>query len=307
MESQRRRKVVNLDAVAGQGNAFSEFLKKWGNTALTILLIGALIWLGIQWRAKRAAENRMAVMADLTTARTYVQVLENENPGAPADYLAHSRSVAAAQAADAISLVLNTGDDPKLKAEALVVQGDLNWQLANFPPLPGAATQPALVPPMTSEQYLNRAADSYQQVLSNSDYASEHEALTAARFGLAAVAENRHQWDEARKQLQAVIDDPDAIASLRDQARVQLANLANIQTPLYLAPSTQPANGAIAMAASTTQSTAATTRPTAAPMAPSAWKMGIPAPLAKSPQLVKPSTQPAGAGPATQPVSTQLR
>jgi hypothetical protein len=324
MESQRRRKVVSLDAVStAEPGGFGAFMQRWGNTALTVLLIGALLWLGIRWRATRAEQNRAAILSDLTTARTYVQVLENEPANQTPEYLARSRAAAAAAAGDAIALVLNTSDDPKLKAEALVDRGDLDWQLANFPDLPGAATQPALQPAMSVDQYLSRAAEAYQQILTSSDYANEHESAWAARFGLAAIAENRRQWDEARRQLQAVADDADAPAYLKSAAQSQITALPNMQTPLYVSSSTQP-TAPLVMAppvvtppvvtppAVTTPvttrppvATPASTRPVAmATTVPaSAWKLGLPQPLERAPMLLKAATQPAmlEQKPASQP------
>jgi hypothetical protein len=112
--------------------------------------------------------------------------------------------------------------------------------------LPGAATQPFLQPEESAEQYLAHAADSYQQVLSNDTYKDQHDAAISARFGLAAIAENRHDWTTALDQLQRIIDDSDVTPPLRDLATRQRSALPQLQTSLYLstqpttAPTTQP-------------------------------------------------------------------
>ena len=54
-----------------------------------------------------------------------------------------------------------------MKAEALLGQGDLNFEMANTPELPGAATQPALRLADPEDSLLSNASDAYSQILQN--------------------------------------------------------------------------------------------------------------------------------------------
>jgi len=65
--------------------------------------------------------------------------------------------------------------------------------------------------------------------------------VTSARLGLAAVAEQRKQWDVARDHYQRVVDDPAAPKPLKDLAAGALSRLQNIQkTPLLAQPASLP-------------------------------------------------------------------
>ncbi len=181
-------------------------------------------------------------------------VLQMEGPRGVADM----REGRASAAADAISTVLNTTDDPKLKAQALLAQGDLNWQLANLPTLPGAATQPALQPPQTSDEYLRRSAQAYQEILDNPVYLKDRDAVTHAHFGLAAIAENRRDWESAQKNLSLIADDSDVPTELQNRAKDELTQLPTIESPIYLAPQAQATP---ALPVPTTQSTPPPSQP----------------------------------------------
>jgi hypothetical protein len=63
-----------------------------------------------------------------------------------------------------------------------------------------------------------------------------------ARFGLAAVAENRKEWDNASKLYQQILDDPRADSSLKMLAARRKDDLAQIQQPIWIGvPATMPA------------------------------------------------------------------
>ena len=76
-----------------------------------------------------------------------------------------------------------------------------------------------------ADQYLAHAAEAYQQVLSDDAYKQQHDAIVSARFGLAAIDENRHDWASAQKHLQAIVDDADVTGPLHDLATRQIAAL----------------------------------------------------------------------------------
>jgi len=61
-----------------------------------------------------------------------------------------------------------------------------------------------------------------------------------ARFGLAAVAENRGQWDAAKTIYDTVAADPAAMASIKSLAIVRAAQVDQLRRPLYVSPTTAP-------------------------------------------------------------------
>jgi hypothetical protein len=124
--------------------------------------------------------------------------------------------------------------DMHIKAQALLYKGDLNFELANLPPLPGAATQPSLGPDEKPQELLDHAEAAYSQVLS--DCPDELFPVTAAHFGLAAVAENRamtdhSQWEVARQHYQSILDSG-AAPAFKNLASQRLALLTQLQQPV---------------------------------------------------------------------------
>lgn len=215
-------------------------MQKYGNAAAMVLLLCAAVYFIVQWRMNAAAQSRMAIATQLSTAQAAVQSLRSPNMlrQSPQE-IAAFRDQVSAKATDAISSVLTTSTDAAQRAGALVARGDLNWQLANLPPLPGATTQPALRPTDKPSIMLDKAEASYKQVLSDSTFADQHEAIAAAHLGLAAIAENRNDWDSAKKNYQAVIkSQPDSPAA--SVARLQLAAVAGLEKPIPLVATTEP-------------------------------------------------------------------
>ncbi len=173
----------------------------------------------------------------------------------PGDQLAAMRSKTIDEVNAAIDSISTnaTSADAALQAKALLTKGDLNWTLANLPPIPGAATQPSLKLSRTTDEYLSQAADAYQQVLKN--FPDQSDTVLAANFGLAAIAEDNHNWDEATK-IYNQIKSSSVEQMYKDLADARLKLLPEIEqpvlvgslttkpadmTPLVMAPSSQPA------------------------------------------------------------------
>ncbi len=137
--------------------------------------------------------------------------------------------------------------DDQLKAEALIAKGDLNFEMANLPQISLATKQPETVAP-NIDQYLSDSEGAYNQAL---QYPDQISTATAARFGLAAVAENRaalnskdgSQWEKAHQQYDAIVLS-NAPEGFRKMAQNRDAMLASLRQPLFtsLAPitTTQP-------------------------------------------------------------------
>jgi hypothetical protein len=242
MKADRRHQLATNE-LAKQLESLPQKLQRWGNTALTVLLVFAAVAMIIRWRMVRAENTRQAMLDQLAQAQRDVATLQI-SPQELSYILMHgslrdvsiAREDRASAAADALATVLNTTDDPKVKAQALLTRGDLYWQLANLPPLPGATTQPSLQLPQTSDQYLAQSAGAYQDILDDPAFLKDRDVAIHAHFGLAAVAENRRDWDTAQKHLNLIANDSDVPAGLQSQAQLQLSQLPLIESHIYLAP-----------------------------------------------------------------------
>jgi hypothetical protein len=123
--------------------------------------------------------------------------------------------------------------NPSIKADAEVLRGDSNMLLATIPPLPGADTQPSLGGDKSHEDLLRTAEDSYNQV-QRAPLNSNAQALRNARFGLAAIAEDRQKWDEAGRFYQQIIDDSGTPPIFKDFARDRQDNLKTLAKPMLM-------------------------------------------------------------------------
>ena len=138
--------------------------------------------------------------------------------------------------------VLNESSDPAQQAEANLLRGDLYYALAMIGEMPEAATQPSLRLEKQPEQLMEEAERRYNEVL---QAGSLSPGLTArARFGLAAIAENRSKLDVARSHYAAIQSDSAVPGALRDQAQARVAMLQLIEKgPVIGRPRTRPTTG----------------------------------------------------------------
>src|SRR4051812_37267433 len=257
-----RRHELQQNSLAKFLDNFPIMVRLYADRILLVVVLVLLVIVLIRWRVNAAAERTSQVANDLATARGAVRKLQNIRMVGPGDRLAAERSQSMDEVNAAISSIAeNAGrSDASLQAQALVTRGDLYWTLANLPPIPGAATQPSLQLPSSSEEYLNKAAEAYQQVLKT--YPDQKEAALSANFALAAIAENRHNWDEA-SAIYERIKNSDADKMYKDLAAERLKLLPELKEPILLGTlTTKPAPLAPLVMAPTTQ---ATSQPASAP------------------------------------------
>jgi hypothetical protein len=139
---------------------------------------------------------------------------------------------------EALERVKQNATDRAELAEGLIARGDLNWQMAHLPELPGATTRPSLQLDQKVSESLDNAEAAYRQVLN--DYPDQKLPVITAHFGLAAIAEDRHKWGAAADQYNAIITNATAPPSFKDEAKSRLQMLSEIETPVYIAvPTTQ--------------------------------------------------------------------
>ena len=231
---------------------------------IAILLVVVLVRYWVTSRSELAAR----VASDLSLA----QMTLNQWRDAPIQVVSRSpesfsswRSQMREQFDRYISDVLDNSKDPAQQAEAKVIRADFKWQVAQYGDPPAAATQPSFQMKETPADLLAGAEKDYNDVLGQQ--ASLPPKLVArARFGLAAIAEDRNDWPAARTQYDAIENDPKTPASLKNLAKQRLTVLPEIEKPLVLGEPKQP--------------------PTAAPLGPA---FNPPFPITSGP-----STQPAG-------------
>jgi hypothetical protein len=257
-----RRHELKANSLSQSLLLFPEKVKQYQSQISLVVILIALAIVLVRYRMN-AAEQRLAdAQTSLSIASEDLHRLETL---APRDLqtLVKVReeyySEGLQQADDALQKAPDS--QPILKAQALVLKGDFNFNMANFPELPGAATEPSLRPAESEEILLTNASDAYNEVLQS--YASEKLQVTAAHFGLAAVAENRGDWDAAKAQYQAIIDG-NAEAPFKTLAAGRLSLIPQLMTPVAMdLPATQP-TAATTQPAAKSQVSAVSTSPTEA-------------------------------------------
>jgi hypothetical protein len=207
--------------------------------AVAVLVVVILI----RYRISSSRQAAAAAADNLSIARTLIDELRSPRmimmtQVAPPNEIAIRRRQIFSEATNAIGEVTRQTDDRTLAAEAQVARGDLCWALATLPEIPGAATQPALVV-RDPRELISNATEAYRSVVET--YPDVKAAATAARFGLAAIAENQGNWDAARQQYEAIKSstaDADPHHQLADQ---RLTILPKLREPVILAkPATEP-------------------------------------------------------------------
>ena len=278
MKSEHRHELQTND-LSKALMTFPDYLREYGGRAALGLAIVVLAVVLIVQRRNHASVEGDRQLGELASARAVIQRVENATVTFQGTTTFDPTSPAVADAVRWLRDVRENASDKALLAQALLAEGDLAWARANFPDVSAAATQPVPKPEKDRAELLADAKNAYQQVLSQ--YPDQRIPAAAARFGLAAVAEDAHDWDEARKQYETLKNDLDAIPAYKRLAAMKLKALDDIRQPVLIGqvpeklelpplPSTQSATAtapATAPAAATPK-TAATTRPTGATTRP---------------------------------------
>jgi hypothetical protein len=279
MKAQRRHEL--------QENELAKAIKKaptlWqqsGGKFLALLIAILVIVILIRYRISSGRESRAQAIDSLAQARTEIAMLEQTAPMGlmgPAEEAATQRRQFFNDANAALSRAMTLSDDHKLQAESLVARGDLNWTAATLPEIAGAATQPSLQL-KNPKDLLDAAAEAYQTVLNS--YSDEVYAAIAARFGLASIDENKHDFDAARAQYEALLKMTGDFPGYRQIAQQRLDRLSTLRNPVIIGkPATQPALG--------TPTTQAATQPLPAGIAAPAPHPAPPS----HPQATQPTTR----------------
>lgn len=283
-----RRHELQENTLAHVLSNFPLYLSIYAGRIITVVLIVALVVLVVRYRAAAKQQQFETTRINLAQAREATFQLGQLVGGfRDPTQTAQLRSQLLLDANAAIDAVIANADNDVIKAEAYVARGDLYWTAANLPDLSGAATQPALALPEPRNDLLGKAEGAYQQVLSQ--FPNQPLAKGTALIGLAAVAENRRQFDEALKFYQQ-LKDSDAPQVFKAIGEGRVAQMPLIRVERRLVPATMPAFD---------PSFDPTTLPATLPAGVEA--PAVPTLEAPAAPAAPPATSPASPSPATRP------
>jgi hypothetical protein len=249
MKAERRREL-KVNSLIWTLQGLPQTIKKYQSQVSLAVVLIALAAVLIQYRMRTGQQRLEAARASLANAADDLQNLRRMpiNPEEDGGAFMRVREAYFEDGLDQVDTVLKNAPagEAQMRARALLDKGDLNFEMANFPELGGAATQPALRPVESLDTLLANAADAYNQALR--EYGDQKLVAVAAHFGLAAAAEDRaaagdaSQWNAARAQYQAVIDgDAEQPFKLMAKQRLQLLPELKLPATVNLPPTTQPA------------------------------------------------------------------
>lgn len=248
MKSERRHEL--------QTNSLDQFLKRLpellkvhGSKVLLVVILVLLVMLLLYNRTRRSREQLEAGWTNIAEARMLIERLKRlPQMGLPAELYAEQQKQLFGLASTSLNAILSA-DNQQLAAEAYVLRGDLNWAIANLSDMPEATTRPALKIEPPPQEAMERAEADYLKV--ERTYSNLPEVVTLARFGLAAVAENRLEWDRAEEIYQQIQSATDVLPAYKQLAERQLKSLSQIRKGAFLVPSTQPTTAPAAAEATT--------------------------------------------------------
>ena len=223
---------------------------KHGNKVLIALTVALLVFWAVRYRQKQEVERQNVARDNLAGAWVALDQLRlfASQPRSPE--IDQQVSTAESQINQTVQTVL---DDPKVDGKqaawAWLARGEVFWTLAQRPKSISPTTAPTSAPAsQPATEPLALARNAYEQVINN--FPSDPTALTIARFGLAAVAEDKRDFATAREQYKKLIETPnftnpqvgeeDAAKQQVSMAQKRLDRLAALEKPTLLLPATQP-------------------------------------------------------------------
>ena len=141
------------------------------------------------------------------------------------------------------AVLLRDADDDAVAARGLRLRGDYHWNLARLP-APRTPGADAAAPPLPeASASLDSAVAAYERVVA--EYPRQGREVRAALFGLAAVAEERGDFDAAAARYGEVLDRTDLTPLEQRTAEGRRRLLAYLRPEPRLAPpATRPASAA---------------------------------------------------------------
>ncbi len=230
MKSEHRHELETNSLYAWMVN-FPEKLKQHSSRIMTVIalvLLGFAVW---NYRHNQYLAKEQMVSIALGNAWNTFDHLQRMNVTMDPATRIKTMNELESEINTALQAVIDEADpkaDRAKLASAFQLKGDLYWALASDIGSPMPSTQPSTTQPATRPvaDYLSKAEAAYNKVVS--DYSDMKQQLTVARFGLAAIAENRQDWTNARKIYSQIMDmHADKTLDGNERYEYQLAKLRN--------------------------------------------------------------------------------
>lgn len=243
-----------------------ELWNRHGNTVLigiTILALGYALW---TFRHNTTLQAKQASEQNLASARELMGLLRSDVLNLSPEAYSNLRRQVLTEGSTALSDVLAKTDDDSARLQALLLRGDLYYAVGMLPDPAAATTRPTLKLAQEPESLFRTAQESYQEVLTR--YTDHPTEAAAARLGLAAVAENRSDFDGARGFYETVANDAKAASNYRETAKQRLTLLPSLARPVRIRISTAPTTAPMPfLIPDGTGGSATTSQPTSQPAA----------------------------------------
>lgn len=334
MKAERRHELQENSLVRGI-RSFPEYWRAHGSkVALGLILVLLTVVLVRMWATNRA-EGKRRLAEGLTTGRALLERLRREPETAPRpspmDFRMPPPAVAPERVVElrrqtwqgidvAVAQVLADSTDPVQQAEAKMLRADANYHfglLASLGDLPAAATRPSFKLDYSAAEYFKRAGENYNDLIAQAASLRPGQ-VSAAKLGLAAVAECGRDFAKARQLYEDVSRTAEVSANVPDElsratAQDRLKFLATARTdvlvgppqtrPTFAIPPAASRPGAGATQAASTQAatspattnpfveptTVPATQPTTIPAAPAVAPTTVPAPPTTASAATRPS------------------
>jgi hypothetical protein len=236
--------------------------RKFISRAAVVIAVICVIFLFVRMRITTAENALRSAQDHLSRASQHVTAMRTASPGGTTpltDQFIEFMQKTAEQANAEIDRVGSETGNARLLAQAGVLRGDMNFIMASLPVLPVSTTSTSR-PAIDREMHLSLAASAYQDVVDK--YADQPINAISAHFGLAAIMENRGNFDDARKQYESILMNGEASPMFKRMAEGHIAQLPQLQLPVLLPKAETTALIATSQPAGRT---AATTRSTTLP------------------------------------------
>lgn len=231
MDSSRRHELEQ-NSLYRALSRLPTFVGDYGAYVLLGVAIVVAVYFYFSTRTTAAQREREAeaigvfsMSATIENARGYQQTVARFGSRIP--YADVTRELADLSSEfEGYAMLPDTSERPGIRSRALRLRGDFNWTMASFQSvLPDSAdlasTQPATAPAtqelFAEEAYLSAAEVAYREVLAkHSDQVSD---ALVALFGLAAIAEERGEFDAAAQSYDALLAREDVTEGVKALAR----------------------------------------------------------------------------------------
>jgi len=217
MKAEERHELKENDLQSWMQYGFPVWIK---NNGSYLLLAAALLLLG--WQLWGYYEKKQLVLAQTA----WNELAATEAPGV------ENRAIK-------LQALIDQYDIKPIRALALRALGNSYLESVAA----GASDEANNAVALDKQDSLNRAQAAFDRIIK--EYPDQQLALGSAKIGLAVIAEDRGEWDSAKKQYEAIIDksSPFAATAFAQEASIRLAQLDKIKDAPRLAamPVTLPA------------------------------------------------------------------